>query len=150
MPLAAGSLARREGFEPPTDLFCELNPLMERFVPGSGLELVPGGSQFMTLFPRMHLLTSGKIARVGPDRLTFTYTPGDPSWQFVDATNFLNRYEGTSVLIPGRTDQILIIGGQTPLTGTCEIIDFASPDPQCSLATRTNPLGAAPCSRVMG
>ena len=39
------------------------------------------------------------------------------------------RFEGTSVLVPGRTDQVMVIGGRSPLTATCKIIDFADPEP---------------------
>ena len=112
------------------DRACELTPVMEVFTPGRGLEVVPGGARFLQLYPRLHLLTSGKIAHVGPEVATFTFDPEAGLWQSVDHSNLGWRCEGTSVLIPGRTDQILIIGGKCPVTGTCEIIDFSLPTPQ--------------------
>lgn len=112
------------------DQACELTPVMEVFTPGRGLEVVPGGERFVQLYPRLHLLTSGKVAHVGPEAGTFTFDPEAGLWQFVDHSNFGGRGNGTSVLIPGRTDQIMIIGGGFPVTGTCEIIDLSQPTPQ--------------------
>ena len=112
------------------DRACELTPVMEVFTPGHGLEIVPGGERLVQLYPRLHLLTSGKIAHVGPEAVTFTFDPEAGLWEFVDQSNLGWRCDGTSVLIPGRTDQIMTIGGHCPVTATCEIIDFAQPTPQ--------------------
>ncbi|MCZ6812311.1 MAG: DUF1929 domain-containing protein [Planctomycetota bacterium] len=109
---------------------CELNPIMEIFTPGLGLEVVPEGEREVSLYPRLHLLSSGKIAHVGAENLTATFDLDAGLWEFVDFTNLGWRCEGTSVLLPGRTDQIMIIGGSCPLTSSCEIIDFSNPTPQ--------------------
>ena len=120
-------------------LDCVLNTTMERYVPGGGIELVLGGQlQNQSLFPRLHLLTSGEIVRVGQEVQTIRFDPQAVGpWQVVGLSNFGHRCEGTSVLLPGRTDQILIVGGMCPATGTAEIIDFSAGIPQWRY---TNPL----------
>ncbi len=112
------------------DLVCETNPIMERYTPGSGLTVVPSGELVTALYPRLHLLTTGDVVRVGPESATLRFNPdsGDP-WQFV-ASMLSWRCQGTSVLLPGRTDQVLTMGGDCPDTGTAEIIDFTVPKPQ--------------------
>ena len=109
------------------DQACTLTDIMERFTPGVGLQLVPQGARFLPLYPRAHLLTSGKIAHVGPDAFTNTFDPQAGLWEIVAETG--SRHEGSSVLLPGRTDQIMIFGGENPLTNTAEIIDFSSAKP---------------------
>ena len=114
------------------DRTCDNNPMVEHFAPGVGVELVPNANREIALYPRMHLLSNGQIAHVGPESATFTFDL-DNGWQFVDWNNQGWRGESTSVLLPGRTDQIMIIGGfigSNVVTNTAEIIDFSGPNPQ--------------------
>lgn len=122
------------------NLLCEGNMTCEMFTPspsgpGGTLSLVPEGERWLELYPRMHVLTNGKIAHVSPENSAWTFTPGSvgspgSGWDFVAWNNFGWRSQGTSVLLPGFTDHIMIIGGNSPITNTCEIIDFSQPSPQ--------------------
>ncbi|MEE9129023.1 MAG: galactose oxidase-like domain-containing protein [Phycisphaerales bacterium] len=115
------------------NLTCGLNPMMEVFTPGVGIDIIPEGMRFLALYPRMHLLTSGKLVHVGQEDITYTFDFEALQWEFVDFSNFGWRGEGTSVLIPGRTDQVLAIGGDdfvNGVTNTCEIIDLSEANPQ--------------------
>lgn len=116
------------------NLTCDLNPMMEIFTPGVGIDIIPDVVRFLALYPRMHLLTSGKLVHVGQEANTTTFDFEALQWEFVDFNNFGQRGEGTSVLIPGRTDQVLAIGGADRfprgVTNTCEIIDLSEANPQ--------------------
>ncbi len=108
---------------------CDMTIQCEMFTPGSGLSLVPEGERFLELYPRMHVLSNGKIAHVSTENSAWTFTLGE-GWEFVDWNNFGWRSQNTSVLLPGYTDRIMILGGNSPLTNTAEIIDFTQPSPQ--------------------
>ena len=111
---------------------CEPTPVMEMYVPGTGLEVIPEGTIELPLYPRMHLLTDGRVAYVGPSPDSYTFDPDNRIWEFVDVSHNGWRGSGTSVLIPGSQDQIMIIGGQNDgvATNTCERIDFSVSSPQ--------------------
>jgi hypothetical protein len=109
-------------------LDCQINTDVEIFTPGVGLSLVPEGERNVDLYPRMHLLSNGKIAHVGPENSAETFTLGD-GWDFVDWNNYGWRDQGTSVMLPGFPDRLMIIGGGEATT-VCEIIDFSQPSPQ--------------------
>ncbi len=118
-----------------TDETCELTGVMEIFTPGEGLAIVANGERTVEFYPRLHLLSSGLVAHVGIDQETWTFDPAGGGWEFVGFSNFGVRKQGTSVLLPDRTDQIMIIGGRDNdaglgLTDTCEIIDFSEPKPE--------------------
>ncbi|MCH7526869.1 MAG: DUF1929 domain-containing protein, partial [Planctomycetes bacterium] len=114
------------------DRTCEVTPVMEMYTPGVGLEVVPEGERFVSLYPRLHLLTTGKMAHVGPENVTYTFDPELRLWQFIDFTNFGWRSQGTSVMVPGEIDEVMIVGGYTNkhANGTCERIDFKEGSPQ--------------------
>lgn len=115
------------------DRTCSTTLVMERFTPGQGLSVVPGGERFLELYPRAHLLTSGLIAHVGVENSTWTFDPCTDSWQFVTTTSSGYRWNGNSVLVPARPDNIMLIGGHLgdlgAATTTCEWIDFTEADP---------------------
>ena len=115
------------------DSICETNTLIEQYVPGVGI--VPLGVRNLQLYPRLHLLTSGLVAHVGPENWSYAFNPDNGLWQFIDGTNLGWRCSGTTVLIPGRTDQILAVGGTCPVTNTAEILDMTSANPQWQLTT---------------
>ena len=126
VPLGDGSVLIFSGI----NLNCGLNPYVERFVLGEQIQYELPSFRFLELYPRMHLLTSGKVAHVGEEIVTYLFDV-DTGWEFVTEMILGEpRCEGTSVLIPGRTDQILTVGGNCPVTATAEIIDFSSPAPQ--------------------
>jgi len=112
-------------------LDCETSPDIEVYTPGVGLELIGGRNN--PLYPSMHLLSDGRIARVGPSAPTMVYTVETNTWQTIDTTEYGQfRAACTSVLIPGRRDEILLIGGggDGAVTNTCEIIDFKQSQPR--------------------
>lgn len=115
---------------------CETNGEMEIYTPGAGVEFVPEGHRYLQLYPRIHLLSSGKIAYVGPEHQSFTFELGD-QWRYIGNTNRGWRSDGSSVLIPGRIDEIMIIGGSSGgvATDTVEVIDFKDADPQWTYTT---------------
>ena len=119
---------------------CENTATVEMYTPGEGLDPIPEAEIFLPLFPRMHLLSNGNAAYVGPGNETVVYDPQARTWQFVDITNFGWRGSGTSVLIPGETDKVMIIGGGNDkiLTNTTEIIDFSQPEPQWQYSAPMN------------
>jgi hypothetical protein len=85
-------------------------------------------------YPRMHILPSGLIFNSGQRSDTQMYDPVAQTWSFVSNSNFGKRQEGTSVLLPG-LEQVLAAGGTHTqnaggATGTAELIDFTSSDPQ--------------------
>ena len=85
----------------------------------------------MDLYPRMHLLPSGKIFWAGQVRRTRTFDPRVGDWSFVDRMNFGSRYTGASVLLPGLR-KVLALGGTHGAVGTAtaEVIDLAEPRPR--------------------
>jgi hypothetical protein len=118
------------------DRQCTTTPVMERYSPRGGLEVRPGGERFTALFPRLHLLTSGEVAHVGPEPETWIYDPVGDAWRFVAATLIDHRYDGSSFRMPAAPDVIVACGGNRfdppgePATGSCERIDFSDPDPE--------------------
>ncbi len=114
-------------------LDCNANPVVEMFTTGEGLSIVPEGEREVDLYPRMHVLSNGKIAHVAPENSARTFQLGD-GWEFVDWNNFGWRDQGTSVMLPGFTDRIMVIGGGQA-TATCEIIDFTQGSPQYTYTT---------------
>lgn len=122
------------------DRHCEVTPAVEMYTPGAGLESIPEAEKFLPLYPRMHLLSDGKVAYVGPGNGTETYDPEARLWEFVDWNNLGWRGQGASVLVPGERDRLLIMGGGNDggATNTCEIIDFSQPQPQWQWAAPMN------------
>ncbi len=119
---------------------CVETPIVEMFTPGIGVEVIANAERFTNLFPRMHLLSSGRIAHVGENNCTYTYDPLTEQWTFIDCNNYGWRGQGTSVLMPGEIDVVMIMGGHDAVGGTqtCEIIDFKDAVPQWSFAANMN------------
>jgi len=108
---------------------------VERFDPATGgiVTLGPGANQRMDLYPRTLLLPSGEILWAGQERRTKLFDPSSNAWTFVDAMRYPDRYEGTTVLLPG-LQRVLALGGDRPPTETTEIIDFSEGEPQWRFA----------------
>ncbi|KKL59785.1 hypothetical protein LCGC14_2211850 [marine sediment metagenome] len=106
-----------------------VTPLVERYDPVSGIQVVPGADRFVGVYPRMHLLSSGKVFDTGPQSLTGTFDPATVTWEVVGSSNYGYRSGGTSVLLPlnppDYRPKVLIFGGGDPATDTAEIIDMA-------------------------
>jgi hypothetical protein len=115
------------------DRTCQTTPVMEGYDPVNGLTVRPGGERFTALFPRLHLLTDGRVAHVGPEPETWVYDPVDDAWSFVANTLEGDRYDGSSFRVPGAPDTIVACGGNRgpaqPAEKTCEKIDFSDPSP---------------------
>jgi hypothetical protein len=89
------------------------------------------------LYPRLHLLPSGKVFYSGSGTQSQTFNPATQSWSGVLAsTNYSGtRTYGTSILLPltpanGYKPQVMIMGGGNPATATTEIIDLSQSSPR--------------------
>lgn len=117
------------------DVTCGTTEIMERFVPGdgpgSGLDVVPIGEELLDLYPRLHLLSDGRVAHVGPEAWARVFDFGK-GWTFLNwQSQACYRYAGGSVLIPGETDEVLVFGGSCgPVLATTERIDLGAGNPQ--------------------
>ena len=88
------------------------------------------------LYPRMHVLPSGKVFYSGWTTQSRTFDPSTNSWSGVIAsTNYGGvRNYGSSVLFPltpanGYKPRVIIFGGGNPSTATTEIIDLSATTP---------------------
>jgi galactose oxidase-like protein/PKD domain-containing protein len=98
---------------------------------------VPIGSPFTPpLYPRMHLLPSGKIFYSGSTAQSRLFDPVAKTWSGVIATTNYGgtRTYGTSVLLPVTPTNnykpvVMIMGGGNPSTVTTELIDLSSATP---------------------
>ncbi|MDP9339399.1 MAG: chitobiase/beta-hexosaminidase C-terminal domain-containing protein [Acidobacteriota bacterium] len=88
------------------------------------------------LYPRMHLLPSGKVFYSGSGTQSRTFDPSTNTWSGVIATTLFasNRGYGSSVLLPltpanGYKPRVMIFGGANPSTNTTEIIDLSAATP---------------------
>ncbi len=111
--------------------------IVEIYDPASGMQVVPGASPFLPIYPRMHLLPSGKVFDAGPQALTGTFDPATVTWEEIGSSSYGSRSGGASVLLPLQPPdyrpKVLIVGGGggdfEPATDTVEIIDLADPSP---------------------
>ncbi|HMN96373.1 MAG TPA: DUF1929 domain-containing protein [Phycisphaerales bacterium] len=113
------------------DQGCGLTEIMERYVPGEGIAVVPIGEELLDLYPRLHVLGDGRVAHVGPEAWARTFD-FDKGWVFYGwQSQACYRYAGGSVLLPGTTDEILVFGGSCgPAVKTAERIDLSAGNPQ--------------------
>jgi len=89
------------------------------------------------LYPRMHVLPSGKVFYSGSGTSSALFDPSTDTWtQNVANTNYSGtRTYGTSLLLPlsptnGYDPRIMIMGGNSPATKTTEIIDMGASSPK--------------------
>jgi hypothetical protein len=84
------------------------------------------------LYPRMHLLPSGRLLKAGPQRATNMFDPATNKWSSVGPMVFGNRIYGCTRLLPGGSG-VLAVGGQAgssaPPTGTAELLDTSVAKP---------------------
>ena len=88
------------------------------------------------LYPRMHLLTNGKVFYSGSTTQSRTFDPSNNTWSGVIATTNYggDRTYGSSVLLPltpanAYKPRVMIFGGGNPSTATTEIIDMSAATP---------------------
>jgi hypothetical protein len=88
------------------------------------------------LYPRMHLLPSGRVFYSGETTSSHLFNPAAKTW-LLDIAHTVytgNRSYGSSVLLPLRPEasyrsRVLVMGGDNPATNTAEIIDLSVPAP---------------------
>src|SRR5262249_23988277 len=111
------------------------NSTVEIYTVGSGWSGPYSASWTPPLYPRMHLLPSGKVFYSGASTNSRLFNPATQTWANVATTNYSNwRTYGTSVLLPltpsnNYGPRVLILGGGNPATATTETIDLAAPTP---------------------
>ncbi|HEY3045158.1 MAG TPA: galactose oxidase-like domain-containing protein [Vicinamibacterales bacterium] len=88
------------------------------------------------LYPRLHLISDGRVFYSGSGRGSRIFDPSTNTWSAVVATTTYagTRNYGTSVLLPltpanGYKPRVMILGGGNPATATTEIIDLSAPTP---------------------
>jgi hypothetical protein len=99
----------------------------ERAAPGAGWVRLSLAQRVLPNRPWGFVLSTGNIAVVGPDRTARRLDPsagGD--WHVIDDMLLGSRSGGTAVLVPGAVDRMLIVGGRSPATASCEILDLAT------------------------
>jgi hypothetical protein len=113
------------------------NSTVEIYTVGSGWS-TPFGSPFTPpLYPRMHLLPSGKVFYSGSTTSSRYFDPSAHTWSGVVATTNYSgtRTYGTSVLLPltpanNYKPVVMIMGGGNPATNTTELIDLSAATPK--------------------
>jgi len=116
------------------DDVCNLTNMMEIYSPEDGLMRWPQGDGFLDLYPRLHLLSDGRVAHVGPEAWARVFDPTDreaPGWQHVAwQQQACYRFAQGSALIPGFTDRIMVFGGSCSQPyASVEMIDFGHAAP---------------------
>ena len=106
------------------------NTTVEIFTAGSGWSQEYPAGWTPPLYPRLHLLPTGKVVYTGSGTGTRTFNPATGTWSSVLAsTNYTGtRTYGTSVLLPLRPSDgykatVMILGGGDPATTSTELLD---------------------------
>lgn len=114
------------------------NNTVEFYTPGVGWSAQDVANWIPPLYPRMHLLPSGKVFYSGPTTTSQLYDPSTHVWSTVATTKYSGtRTYGTSVLLPltpanSYKPKVMIFGGGGPSTATTEIIDLSVANPSWS------------------
>ena len=113
------------------------NSTVEIYTVGSGWSPVYGSPFTPPLYPRMHLLPSGKVFYSGSTTSSRYFDPSAHTWSGVVATTNYSgtRTYGTSVLLPltpgnNYKPVVMIMGGGNPSTNTTELIDLSAVTPK--------------------
>ena len=140
--LSDGSVLILSGF----DENCQVTPVMEKLTPITAgpseaiLEIIPEGERSTMLYPRLHLLTSGLVAHVGPEAESSVFDPVELEWRPVADMAVAERLNGVSFFTPDAEDEIMTCGGAvasmdpegnyvTVAHNSCERIDFREGTP---------------------
>jgi hypothetical protein len=109
---------------------------IEFYTIGSGWTSPFNASWVPDLYPRLHLLPSGKVFYSGSQTKSKLFDPSTEAWNTNFATtNYIGlRTYGSSVLLPlspadNYDPKVLIMGGGNPSTNTTEIIDLGAATP---------------------
>ena len=112
------------------------NSAVEIYTPGSGWSAEFLAPWTPPLYPRMHLLPSGKVFYAGASTSSHLFDPVTHTWTLnVAHTNLgSSRTYGSTVLLPllaseGFKARVLTAGGGNPATASTEVIDFSAPTP---------------------
>ncbi len=111
------------------------NNAVEIYTIGSGWSPQYIASWTPPLYPRMHLLPSGKVFYSGASPTSMLFDPSVQSWTTMDTTVYgADRSYGSSVLLPltpgnGYDPRVMILGGGNPATATTEVIDLGASNP---------------------
>jgi hypothetical protein len=110
------------------------NTAVEFYTAGSGWSAESAAGWTPPLYPRMHLLTDGRVLYSGSGTGSRIFNPTTKAWTAVVATTNYSgtRTYGTSVLLPltpanGYQPRVMIFGGGNPATTTTEILDLSAP-----------------------
>jgi galactose oxidase-like protein/PKD domain-containing protein len=113
------------------------NSTVEIYTLGSGWSSAFGSPFTPPLYPRMHLLPSGKVFYSGSTSSSRYFDPVAHTWSGVVATTNYSgtRTYGTSVLLPlsptnNYKPVVMIMGGGNPATNTTELIDLSAATPK--------------------
>src|SRR5258706_10297825 len=113
------------------------NSTIEIYTIGSGWSTAFGSPFTPPLYPRMHLLPSGKVFYSGSTTSSRYFDPSAHTWSSVVATTNYSgtRTYGTSVLLPltpanNYKPVVIIMGGGNPATNTTELIDLSAATPK--------------------
>jgi galactose oxidase-like protein/PKD domain-containing protein len=113
------------------------NTAVEIYTLGSGWSPEYQAGWTPPLYPRMHLISDGRVFYSGSGRGSRLFDPVTKTWSSVVATTNYSgtRTYGTSVLLPlsganGYKSRVMIFGGGNPATNTTEIIDLSAATPQ--------------------
>lgn len=97
-------------------------------------------------YPKLKLLTTGKVFWAGADDQSKIFNPATKTWINSAVMNFGDRYHGAAVLLPGTADKpltkIMVAGGTVTFPGggataTAEVIDTSAATP---VWTYVNPM----------
>jgi len=109
------------------------NTAVEFYTAGSGWSAESAAGWTPPLYPRMHLLTDGRVLYSGSGTGSRIFNPTTKSWSAVVATTNYSgtRTYGSSVLLPltpanGYQPRVMIFGGGNPATTTTEILDLSA------------------------
>jgi Galactose oxidase-like, Early set domain/Chitobiase/beta-hexosaminidase C-terminal domain/Glyoxal oxidase N-terminus len=112
------------------------NKAIEFYTIGSGWTSPFDASWTPDLYPRLHLLSDGKVFYSGAQTKSKLFDPSTKTWNTNFATTNYGglRTYGSSVLLPlspadNYDSKVLIMGGGNPSTNTTEIIDLGSATP---------------------
>ena len=115
------------------------NKKVEIYTVGSGWSPEYDADWTPPLYPRMHLISDGRVFYSGSGRGSRFFDPSTKTWSPVTAattTKFSGtRGYGTSVLLPlspsnGYASRVMIFGGGNPATSSTEIIDLSAATPE--------------------
>jgi hypothetical protein len=112
------------------------NTAVEIYTPGAGWSAEFAAGWTPPLYPRMHLISDGRVFYAGSTRSSRLFNPVTNTWSAIVATtnHSSSRTYGTSVLLPlmpadGYRSRVMIFGGGNPSTPTTEIIDAGAATP---------------------